>query len=183
MAVLSSVVRMGDSTSHGGLVVEGFPQATWDVDGIPAAGVGHAVTCPIHPGVHYIAEGTSIVTVEGVPVALDGMKTSCGATLIASQQIASAEGLSTVTLSNAGESAWSTAAFAAADSGYSELHSHDQRFQLIDEVTGGPVANRAYRITINGQTYDGTTDDSGRSQRISADGPSTVTIEIFAEGL
>ncbi|WP_339533389.1 PAAR domain-containing protein [Pseudomonas mucidolens] len=31
-----------------------------------------------------IAEGSSTYSVNGIPVALDGMKTACGATLIAS---------------------------------------------------------------------------------------------------
>ena len=48
------------------------------------AGKGHMVMCPLCKGPFPIAEGSSTYSVNGIPVALDGMKTTCGATLIAS---------------------------------------------------------------------------------------------------
>lgn len=76
------IIRKGDSTSHGGTVLEGFGQT--DLNGRPIAGVGHKVSCPKCKGVFPIVEGSSSYSVGGVPVALHGMKTSCGASLIAS---------------------------------------------------------------------------------------------------
>ena len=38
------IIRLGDSTSHGGVVIEAFNQT--DLNGKPMAGVGHKVTCP-----------------------------------------------------------------------------------------------------------------------------------------
>ena len=78
------VIRVGDSTSHGGKVLSsGAPRYT--VDGIAVALKGDPCSCPHrgHSGVT-IAEGDPEHTIDGVPVAYEGHKTSCGATLQAS---------------------------------------------------------------------------------------------------
>jgi len=77
------VIRKGDRTSHGGVVVEG--DETVVVFGQPMARVGDRVTCPKCSGTHTIVEGTPDVGSDR-KTAVEGMKTSCGATLIASQQ-------------------------------------------------------------------------------------------------
>lgn len=79
---MQDIVRLGDSTSHGGTVIEAFGQT--NLNGKPMAGVGHAVVCPKCKGIFPIAEGSALLDVGGIPVALDGMKTACGASLIAS---------------------------------------------------------------------------------------------------
>lgn len=79
---MKDIIRLGDLTTHGGVVFQAFPQT--DLNGKPIAGVGHNVSCPLCKGVFPIAEGSSTYTVDGIPVALDGMKTACGAALIAS---------------------------------------------------------------------------------------------------
>ncbi|WP_457921857.1 PAAR domain-containing protein [Burkholderia cenocepacia] len=56
------------------------------LNGRPASGVGHMVLCPKCQGTYPIVQGSSQYTIEGCAVALDGMKTACGAALIASQQ-------------------------------------------------------------------------------------------------
>jgi uncharacterized Zn-binding protein involved in type VI secretion len=79
---MKDAIRLGDSTTHGGKVLEAFSQT--DLNGKPIAGVGHKVSCPLCKGIFPIAEGSGIYTVDGTPIALDGMKTACGAALIAS---------------------------------------------------------------------------------------------------
>lgn len=76
------IIRLGDSTNHGGTVIEAFSHT--NINGKPMAGVGHQVVCPLCKGTFPIAEGSSLLNVGGVPVALNGMKTACGASLIAS---------------------------------------------------------------------------------------------------
>jgi uncharacterized Zn-binding protein involved in type VI secretion len=76
------IIRLGDSTSHGGTVIEAFNNT--DLSGKPMAGVGHNVDCPQCKGKFPISEGSATLDVGGVPVALHGMKTECGASLIAS---------------------------------------------------------------------------------------------------
>ncbi|HAP26781.1 MAG TPA: hypothetical protein DCR74_14425 [Achromobacter sp.] len=77
------IVRVGDTTTHGGTVLEGFP--FYNVLGRAAAGMGHMVSCPRCAGVFPIAEGVTTFAIADSFVAVDGMKTACGAALIASQ--------------------------------------------------------------------------------------------------
>ncbi|CAB3678486.1 PAAR domain-containing protein [Achromobacter mucicolens] len=77
-----SVIRKGDKTSHGGVVVTG--DETVVIFGQPMARVGDRVTCPKCGDNHTIVEGVQNVGSDRL-TALEGMRTSCGATLIASQ--------------------------------------------------------------------------------------------------
>ena len=75
------VIRLDDPTSHGGKVVSAAGNYT--IMDKNVARVGDVCTCPI-PG-HIsctIVEGDPDWTIEGRNVALEGHKTSCGATLI-----------------------------------------------------------------------------------------------------
>jgi uncharacterized Zn-binding protein involved in type VI secretion len=75
------VIRLNDPTSHGGKVISAAPDTT--VLGRAVARKGDLCFCPIkgHDNCT-IAEGDPNVLIDDVPVALDGHKTSCGATLI-----------------------------------------------------------------------------------------------------
>ena len=79
---MKDIIRLGDTTTHGGVVLEAFPNT--DLNGKPIAGGGHKVSCPLCKGIFPIAEGSASYSVDGIAVALDGMKTACGAALIAS---------------------------------------------------------------------------------------------------
>lgn len=79
---MKNIIRLGDATSHGGSVIQSFPQT--NLNGKPIAGLGHLVACPLCKGVFPIVEGSASYTVGGVAIALEGMSTACGATLIAS---------------------------------------------------------------------------------------------------
>ena len=81
---MRNVIRLGDTTSHGGKVVSvSAPHVT--VEGVAVASLGDVCSCPIkgHDNCT-IAEGDPHHVVDGVPVAYAGHKTSCGAVLIAS---------------------------------------------------------------------------------------------------
>jgi len=77
------IIRMGDPTSHGGKVIEGSP---FDIcHGKPIAYLGHQTYCPQCKGNFPIIDGAATTTFYGKGVALAGMKTACGAVLIATQ--------------------------------------------------------------------------------------------------
>jgi uncharacterized Zn-binding protein involved in type VI secretion len=81
--IMAEIIRQGDPTSHGGKVLEG---SLSDICmGKPIAFMGHKVSCPTCKGIFPIAEGAPNTTFYGRGVALAGMKTACGATLIATQ--------------------------------------------------------------------------------------------------
>jgi uncharacterized Zn-binding protein involved in type VI secretion len=80
---MKRVIRLGDSTSHGGTVVSA--SGSMVIHGKGVALLGDQVTCPINGhGPAVIVEGDPDWIVDGKPVALEGHKTSCGAALIAS---------------------------------------------------------------------------------------------------
>ncbi|MBN3848726.1 PAAR domain-containing protein [Paraburkholderia sp. Ac-20342] len=102
-----AIICQGDTTSHGGTVLEGEPTDT--VDGKAIAGVGHMVSCPKCGGVFPILPITRRYPhrIHGRETAVEGMRTACGAVLIASQHSA--------TISDEGvESYGSAAAIASA---------------------------------------------------------------------
>lgn len=77
------IIRQGDSTDHGGTVIKG---SMVDIcHGKPIAYIGHKVSCPQCKGTHPIVEGVMTTSFYGKGVAVAGMKTACGATLIATQ--------------------------------------------------------------------------------------------------
>jgi len=77
-----SFIRVGDTHSHGGEVIAGAPNS--NAGGKAIARVGDPAVCQIH-GPTTIVTGDSNVKYDGRPVARDGDKVACGASLIASQ--------------------------------------------------------------------------------------------------
>jgi uncharacterized Zn-binding protein involved in type VI secretion len=77
------IIRKGDPTSHGGTVLEG--SMTDICMGQPIAYINHKVHCPLCKGTFPIVEGILTTTFYGKGVAVAGMKTACGAALIATQ--------------------------------------------------------------------------------------------------
>lgn len=80
---MRNVIRLGDPTSHGGKV-ESVSANHFTVDGVAVACVGDVCSCPVtgHDGCT-IAEGDADHVIDGVSVAYEGHKTTCGATLVA----------------------------------------------------------------------------------------------------
>lgn len=82
-----AIICAGDTTSHGGKVLEGNPTAK--IDGRPIAGVGHMVSCPLCKGDFAILPDLLgriyPHVIDKRDTAVEGMRTACGAVLIASQ--------------------------------------------------------------------------------------------------
>ncbi len=78
---MKRAIRLGDPTSHGGVVLSAADSTT--LFGKRVACKGDSVSCPVPGhGVCTIVEGDSSWLVGGRPVALEGHKVSCGAALI-----------------------------------------------------------------------------------------------------
>ncbi|ORF41206.1 PAAR domain-containing protein [Snodgrassella alvi] len=84
-----AIICKGDTTTHGGVVLEGDPIAK--IEGRPVARKGDKVSCPKCSGTHYIVEGDPKLTVKGRLMVLESMKTSCGARLLSKQSLAKCE--------------------------------------------------------------------------------------------
>jgi uncharacterized Zn-binding protein involved in type VI secretion len=81
---MKNVIRLGDTTSHGGKVI-GTGASHFRVQGIPVACVGDTCSCPVpgHNGCT-ITTGSPHHLVGGKNVAFDGDSLSCGAKLVSS---------------------------------------------------------------------------------------------------
>ena len=81
---MENVIRLGDSTSHGGKVLTSGA-SHFRVKGIAVACVNDLCSCPIrgHDGCR-IAPNNRPHSIGGVQVAFDGDLTTCGAKLISS---------------------------------------------------------------------------------------------------
>lgn len=178
------IIRLGDRTSHNGTVIEG--SQTDICMGKPIAYIGHKVHCPKCKGDFPIVEGVMTTTFYGKGVAVAGMKTSCGATLIAGQftdivewgggssnfKAASATALESgagqATPNQAGVVSPQPGSGAAASSTADQVQdefNYDEQFQLKDE-DDVILAAMPYTVKIpSGQLIHGVTDDEGRTGR------------------
>ena len=93
---MKKAIRKGDTTTHGGKVLEGSDN--FPVMGEAAACMGHMVYCPKCNGTYPIIEGSGNMSIDDKFIAVEGMKTACGAELIASQDMFTMEVLDKVTL-------------------------------------------------------------------------------------
>jgi uncharacterized Zn-binding protein involved in type VI secretion len=168
------IIRLGDKTSHGGTVLEGSPA---DICmGKPIAYIGHKVLCPQCKGAFPIVEGALTTTFYGKGVALAGMKTACGAVLIASQ-------FTDIVEYGGGAAAASPGALR--DAGKTPVREEpgdtqfDDRFVLLDDVTGEPITCTEYAIRrASGAIEHGTTDAQGHTHLLSATAAAEV-VDIY----
>jgi uncharacterized Zn-binding protein involved in type VI secretion len=154
------VIRIGDPTSHGGKVVSA--SGNFSMFDKQVARVGDVCTCPRRGHSNCkIVEGDPTWTIDGKNVALEGHKTSCGATLIST--------LGSVTRSYEGSgsvgSAVSGAEVLSKDSPAN--YSHDLHFLLSDSLTGVPLVRQPYRLEVAGKVINGETNDEGYTELIS----------------
>ncbi|WP_186197568.1 PAAR domain-containing protein [Burkholderia gladioli] len=145
-----SFIREGDTTSHGGTVLS--CTSTNIVHGKPLALLGDKVSCPKCKGIYPIVDVKNLsMTFNGRPVASEGDKTACGASLIASQSVATASPTS-------GGSVGGGKSVAAETS----PDSFRGRFQVLDDATRQPLAGHPYTIhAADGTVLQGKTDASG----------------------
>lgn len=173
--MLRAVICKGDPTSHGGKVLEGNELVT--TNGRAVAQKGHMTVCPQCKGQFPIVEGVSFHTYAGIGTAVDGMKTACGAKLIATQQ------QMLIDDAGGGENAAASPLAAAAAAASSEQRGkYSGAFRAVDEHSGEPVAGLPYRIELpDGRTVRGVTDADGHTQHVSSDNPDTIKLYWEAE--
>lgn len=82
---MSGVIRIGDTTSSGGKVLQGSSGVKFQ--GKEVSCLGDKVSCPVH-GITSIVEGDESSKINGKPLALDGHRCGCGCRLITSLPVA-----------------------------------------------------------------------------------------------
>lgn len=80
---MTDLIRLGDTTDHGGTVVSA--SELMEFDGRRVARKGDEVTCPLHDiNPNLIIEGGETMTDDGVPIARHGHRAMCGCRLLSS---------------------------------------------------------------------------------------------------
>jgi uncharacterized Zn-binding protein involved in type VI secretion len=170
--VMRAVICKDDPTSHGGVVLEGNPNAT--ANGRLIAQKGHMTHCPQCKGNFPIAEGLDRHTFAGKGTAVEGMKTACGATLVAT----TTKGF--MMIDDESENKKAAAAAAAAGAAASAAHAAGPNagsFRAVDRTTGKPVPDMRYRIELpDGSTLRGMTNADGYTERVRGHDPATVKL-------
>jgi uncharacterized Zn-binding protein involved in type VI secretion len=185
------IIRMGDPTSHGGKVIEG---SMVDIcHGKPIAYMGHQTYCPQCKGNFPIIDGAPTTTFYGKGVALAGMKTACGAVLIATQLtdiVEHSTGASANMARGAGQSAQNAARSKAAGvtaavssalikESNTATDTYDLYFHVID-AAGVPMIDVPYRIEIGGgEPVEGRTDSEGNTNKVASEVAARATLHVY----
>ena len=177
--VLRPLIVIGDRTSHGGVVIGSA--MTTDTHGKPLARVGDRVACPRKGhGITTIFSGDPTMLVDGASVARHGDLCSCGAALIASQQLSVTEDDS----SDHGALKAKQSRFAGLFTELVPPHfEYDIHFLVRDELSGRPLPGVSYSITLeDGKSVTGVTDQDGLTERIGANTSQLATLEVHHHG-
>jgi hypothetical protein len=116
----------------------------------------------------------ALISLNPKSTALDGMKTACGATLIASQH--------TATVDYADEARSESLSHGEGASGpVQELgEDFDRYFVLLDAATGKPLRQRGYAIRLpDGSSIEGMTDAQGHTKLCSASESHVVELVVY----
>lgn len=174
------IIRKGDPTSHQGVVLEG--SLTDICMGQPIAFIGHQVHCPKCKGDFPIVEGVLTTTFYGKGVAIAGMKTSCGAVLIATQFTDTVQwnsGTSRSSTVPAGvKASVETALAGGAPRSAAEAMPFDEQFVLFNEEKH-VLAQVPYTVKLpSGELVRGFTDLDGRTERYVTNAAQAIEIYL-----
>lgn len=170
-----AVICQGDPTSHGGKVLEGLASAT--IFGKRIAARGHKVFCPLCKGTFPIAEGVPFHTFAGLGTAVEGMRTGCGATLIATQHSFTIDMESSSSLPHKAQGeADATNTSAATAAGL-----FDQHFVVVNKQ-GRALSNLPYTIrSQSGELTRGETTSEGLTARLQSNAPLQLSLTVLDE--
>ncbi|MGZ3183805.1 MAG: PAAR domain-containing protein [Telluria sp.] len=171
--MLRAVICVGDTTSHGGKVLEGDERFSFH--GRPVSRLGHKTYCPQCRGDFPVVEGLSFFTQFGPDAVVEGMRTGCGAELIASVtkgvlMIDDRRGDAQPAQANDHDIAAST-----------QQARYKAQFRAVDDRSGAPVHGLAYRIDLpDGSSLHGHTDEEGCTEEVSGHAAADVHLHWLA---
>lgn len=173
---MRAVICKDDPTSHGGVVLEGNMHVR--TQGRPIASRGHMTQCPQCKGTFPIVEGLAFHSYAGIGTAVEGMKTACGAILIAT----TTKGF--MMIDDGGGTVAAAAPFAAGAGAVAPPAAVNfGAFRALDEHSGEPVSGLPYRIELpDGSVRRGVTDANGFTERVTGHDPASVRLHWETDG-
>ena len=166
------VICIGDTTTHGGTVIEGDPSML--VYGRAVARVGDKVACPACAGIYPIVEGNTGMSSNGRQIAYEGCKTACGAFLVAQEVPFNHK---VPTNGAATQQTQQTPATIKNDEPYCS-----GKFRIIDKLSGRPRAFQKINIKCSdGQQIECMTDGEGYTPIIKTEKPESVNIQLAGD--
>ncbi|SCK30751.1 PAAR domain-containing protein [Vogesella sp. LIG4] len=167
-----AIIRLGDPTTHGGVLLEAF--SSLHVYGKPASGIGHKGYCPLCKQAFVIVAAAENVSYFGKNVAVEGMHTSCGAVLIATQLQATIDIVPDA--KTASTHAMAPEVFRS-EARAGLLYGH--RFLIVDSESRKPLANRRYTVMhADGRETAGVTDKAGYTESITSACEEEISIQV-----
>ncbi|WP_444633182.1 PAAR domain-containing protein [Cupriavidus oxalaticus] len=173
----------GDIANNGAVIVGGSDSFFWHNE--PVAREGDAVYCPVCKQEAFIVcAGPRLPFTDlGKQVALSGDICACGCQ---PPPVFHASRPFTMTMTAGDAAERRTVVPSGFAATVQSLHSreaasHDQRIQLLDEISGQPLMNWRYRVTGENGQHEGLTDSEGFTTRVFADRATTVRLEVFGE--
>ena len=163
-----AVIRYGDFTSHGGRVIEAAARMT--SDGISVAFWDDHCSCPCDGHDNYvICEGVPNAMFDGRPLALEGHKTTCGASLIPSQLTRC--NVSQLVKRSVAAGPRNVAAVSQSIPTSSSDSVFDEPIQWIDQSSGQSLSEVEYKVIAGSvRTFTGKTRSDRKTMRIQTDG-------------
>ena len=154
-------------------MLEGFPML--DIYGKPASGIGHRGHCPQCKRDFVIVAGADNLTFMGKNIAVEGMQTSCGAFLIATQHQATVD-------STPGENIVLTGSYNQLVSVTNTVSAFDERIRFFT-ANRNILADTPYKLFLDdGSVVEGRTDSGGKTERICTDQETAITgAEFYPE--
>lgn len=158
------VIRIDDRTDHGGQVIDASSETV--VMGLQAALEGDMTYCPRCKGKFAIKTDGAGAKHNGKHYAYHGDVTECGARLLTSVSFGGAVAAQSTATTNTPER---TTTLPVAPSEASIVgRQFDDRFILLDDETGEPLAHKEYAIRrASGQTEFGISDAQGVTHLLS----------------
>lgn len=159
---------VGDPPVTGGAVLPyPPPDHTMDVHGVPVAIIGGKVRCNACKSIGIIAKsGGSRRCGFFEGVALDGDVCLCRCH--PPPPIKATHAL-TVWYEDDGDAMMQES---------EKAREYNQHFLVVDEKTGKPLKNRPYKVSFNGQSIEGKTDENGKTQLFHYHSSDEIIIEV-----
>lgn len=170
------IIVEGDPTTTGGRMIPS--QTARKSNGKNIIRLGDKFFCPVCKKMGSIVQASNLQLVQNIGVAYHGCKVQCGCP--GNHIVMATQSVDLVGIDSSSKSTKSNTDNVVAQSFVSEK-AYEHQFVLVDEFTQMPLADRFYKIIIDGKTITGKTDSQGQAQLMTASKKLEVLIEVYPE--